>query len=164
MSDHTLLTVDVSFETSISADMDEREAIVLIEQVCRKAAEQEHLTGAEVSITIVDSTKIQELNRNYRGLDEVTDVLSFALLDGEDEEFKAGAQWDKMLGDIVLCWERVLSQAQDYGHGVKRELAFLTAHGFLHLLGYDHDVIDAEKTMFARQEEVLSALGLRRGE
>nr|WP_206529468.1 rRNA maturation RNase YbeY [Brevibacillus sp. SYP-B805] len=139
----------------------------LMEQCLHKAAELEEVSG-EVVITIVDDARIHELNREYRGVDRPTDVLSFALNEAGEEEpdiFLDESEADdypNMLGDIVISLPRARAQAEEYGHSLERELCFLTVHGFLHLLGYDHGSPDEEKEMFGRQEEVLQAIGLTR--
>ena len=118
----------------------------------------ENVENVVFNVIIVDSEKIQEINKTYRGIDRVTDVISFALEDSEDivyEDFR-------LLGDIYICIDKIYSQAEDYGHSVLRELSFLTIHGFLHLLGYDHMTEDDEKIMFKRQEEILNGYGITR--
>ena len=123
---------------------------------------------AEVSVTVVDLETIREINRRERNIDAPTDVLSFPMLefDGNgdiiDSEFDMDG--DKLLlGDIVICAERAKAQAEEYGHSFRREMAFLTVHSMLHLLGYDHMEKDEEEVMFARQEEILDKLGISRG-
>ncbi|MBQ7355168.1 MAG: rRNA maturation RNase YbeY [Clostridia bacterium] len=113
---------------------------------------------AEVSVTLVDNAAIHILNRDSRGVDRPTDVLSFPLFDEDfgDGEFCA-------LGDIVLSMERAAEQAKEYGHSLKREVAFLTVHSMLHLLGYDHETSpEDEADMFIRQEEILEKMGIGR--
>ncbi len=118
--------------------------------------------SAEISVTFVDDTKIRELNREFRNIDKSTDVLSFPL--GEngiyDENPESGA---KLLGDIVISLEHAERQAVEYGHSFQREVAFLTVHSMLHLLGYDHvqGGISAE-IMREKEEEVLLKMGLTR--
>lgn len=109
---------------------------------------------AEVSVTVVDDDRIKELNSAHRGIDSPTDVLSFPLNDGDD----IGEE----LGDIVISIERADYQAKEYGHSLDRELAFLTVHSTLHLLGYDHMTEEEEKDMFGRQEKILNSMGLSR--
>ena len=121
----------------------------------------------ELSITLVDNKKIQQINRDYRSIDQVTDVISFAIEDNDDEEF-----WDffeeedfpipRLLGDIFISIDRTKVQAKDYGHSFERELGFLVVHGFLHLNGYDHQTEAEEKEMFALQEKILKEHGLER--
>lgn len=122
------------------------------------AIESEKAKNVIFNVIIVDSEKIQELNKTYRGIDRVTDVISFALEDNEDITY----QDFRLLGDIYICIDKIYSQAEEYGHSVLRELSFLTIHGFLHLLGYDHMVEEDEKVMFKRQEEILNGYGITR--
>lgn len=110
------------------------------------------------NIIIVDEEKIQYLNRNYRNKDSVTDVISFALED--DETFiKTDV---RILGDIYICLKRAKDQSIEYGHSFLREISFLTIHGLLHLLGYDHMENDEEKIMFDLQERILSEYGIEK--
>lgn len=156
----TELLVELRIEVELQAgDMDGEEAEAVIRQVCAAIAAKEELPDAEVSVSLVDNAEIQELNRQYRGIDRATDVLSFAM---EEESTFAEAGEPLILGDIVISWPKVLEQAQAYGHSQKRELAFLTAHGFYHLLGYDHETAEDEEEMFGLQEAVLSFLGISR--
>ncbi|HHY67375.1 MAG TPA: rRNA maturation RNase YbeY, partial [Alicyclobacillus sp.] len=111
---------------------------------------------------LVDDERIHELNRDYRGVDRPTDVLSFAMREGEGEPVQT-EEGRELLGDIVISVETAERQANQYGHSLRRELAFLAVHGFLHLLGYDHQSPEQERVMFGKQEEVLSALGIMRG-
>lgn len=124
---------------------------------------------AEISVTIVDENEIKSLNAQYRDKDSVTDVLSFPMLefdeDGEmiydDCDFNDG---NIVLGDIVICAKRAKEQAEEYGHSIEREFAFLTVHSMLHLLGYDHEHSDdMEQLMFQKQKEILDKLGITRG-
>lgn len=116
---------------------------------------------AELSVTLVDNQAIQALNRDYRGIDQPTDVLSFSQLEGE--ELSALPEGEPvMLGDLVLSLERCAEQAADYGHSFERELGFLVAHGMLHLFGYDHQSPAEEAAMMAQTEEILGGLGLAR--
>ncbi|MCM3738704.1 rRNA maturation RNase YbeY [Oceanobacillus luteolus] len=119
---------------------------------------------AEMSVNIVDDKEIQELNRNYRQKDEPTDVISFAIQEKVDGELHIYGEEDipTILGDIVISIDRAKEQAEEYGHTLEREISFLTIHGFLHLLGYDHLTEEEEKEMFARQNEILSEFGIER--
>ncbi len=113
--------------------------------------------GAEVSVTVVDDESIHVMNRESRGVDRPTDVLSFPVF---DDDFGVGLA---VLGDIVISYETAVRQAKEYGHSVEREIAFLTVHSMLHLLGYDHETSpEDEKEMFTRQEEILTLMGLSR--
>jgi len=117
---------------------------------------------AEVSVTFVDDEGIRELNKKFRNMDKPTDVLSFPLLDyeGESEE----PFFDELchnLGDIVISLERAMAQANEFGHSFEREVAFLTAHSMLHLLGYDHELSEEDDAdMRARQNDIMERLGL----
>ena len=113
--------------------------------------------SASVNITVVSEDEIQRINREFRDVDKVTDVLSFPAWDGSEYDLTDG-----FLGDIAICLQRAKEQADEYGHSLKRELAFLTVHGMLHIIGYDHIEPEDEKVMFARQDEILSELGIER--
>lgn len=115
---------------------------------------------AEVSVSFVSNEEIQNINRDYRDKDSVTDVISFAL--EEDEMNIIHAEAPRTLGDIVISTDRAKEQAEDYGHSYRRELLFLALHGFLHLLGYDHMESDDEAVMNGKQEEILNAFGVTR--
>lgn len=118
---------------------------------------------AEVSINFVDNKEIQELNRNYRQQDMPTDVISFALQESVEGEMDiVGEDIPLVLGDIVISVDKAEEQATDYNHSLERELGFLTVHGFLHLLGYDHMNEEDEKKMFQKQEIILEEFGLER--
>ena len=121
----------------------------------------------EVSVTLTDNEGIHELNKDFRGIDRPTDVLSFPLFDGDlTESDLEGADGEKRkvpLGDVVISLEKALEQATEYGHSFERELAFLCVHSVLHLLGYDHERSEEEeKDMFRRQEEILDTCGFKR--
>lgn len=124
--------------------------------------------AAEVSVTVVDNAEIQLLNKEHRGKDAPTDVLSFPILEFDENGEIVDCDYDfdgenVMLGDIVLSAERAMAQAEEYGHSFTREIAFLTAHSMLHLLGYDHvDDPAGEAEMCAKQEAVLTRLGITR--
>jgi len=117
--------------------------------------------NAEVSIVLADDAYIRELNCQYRGKDMPTDVLSFALNEGEEPEIIDGPE-ENLLGDIIISLETAQRQAVDYGHSLERELAFLTIHGFLHLLGYDHEKEEQRQAMRAEEERILELIGLSR--
>ena len=122
---------------------------------------------AEISVTLTDNTGIHELNRDFRGIDRPTDVLSFPLFDGEfpeEEETDEDGEKHKLpLGDIVVSMEKALEQATEYDHSFERELAFLCVHSVLHLLGYDHERSEEEeKDMFRRQDAILDKAGFKR--
>ena len=123
-----------------------------------QVAKDEKLDNIIYNVIIINNEKIREINREYRNIDRETDVISFAL---EDE--KSFNRTDiRVLGDIYISIDKARSQALEYGHSFKRELYFLSVHGFLHLLGYDHMKKEDEDVMFKKQEEVLSRYGIER--
>ena len=151
--------------------MDDRagEAVLREEQevflpVCEQALQEEGFSlQTEVSLSLVTAEEIRQVNRRFRRIDRVTDVLSFPQLSftpGEEEE--KNERGEIILGDILICVARARSQAEEYGHSLRRELAFLTAHSMLHLLGYDHQTKAQEQEMFAKQEQILQSLGIPR--
>lgn len=113
----------------------------------------------EVGVTLVDNDYIKSLNSEYRQVDSPTDVLSFAMEEGED---MLDMGEEIILGDIVISLERALEQASSYGHSVDREVGYLMAHGILHLLGYDHMQDDEKKIMRQKEEAYLASLDLKR--
>ncbi|WP_332275814.1 rRNA maturation RNase YbeY [Bacillus velezensis] len=154
------LLIDIVDETnSVSAD-----ALQEVEKLLQFAAEKEGVQDqAEVSVTIVTNEEIREINRDYRGKDTPTDVISFALEEeGEDEVEIVGADMPPVLGDIIISADRTKEQAEEYGHTFMRELGFLAVHGFLHLLGYDHMTKEEEEEMFSKQKDLLDEYGLTR--
>lgn len=138
---------------------------MLIRRCCNAVLVNEHFEGsAEISVRFVSDEVIHELNREYRNVDRSTDVLSFPL--GEngvyDINHDTGA---KILGDIVISMQHAVMQAELYGHSLQRELAFLTVHSMLHLLGYDHEAEGLEMVRMREKEEtVLTQLGLKRND
>lgn len=153
-----MLTVDFIDENELitAVQLDE------IEKLLQFAAEQEGIDeDTEVAVSFVDEEEIQTINKSYRNKDSVTDVISFALEEGEDEDYEI-PDAPRVLGDIIICVKRAEEQAEDFGHSIERELGFLSVHGLLHLLGYDHMNEVDEKKMFGRQDEILNAYGLTR--
>ncbi|NPV72826.1 MAG: rRNA maturation RNase YbeY [Pelotomaculum sp.] len=150
---------------------------VLVSNLQEKVAVDEALTGlltraaqevlkaegygeeAEVSLVFVDDAYIHGLNRQYRGVDAPTDVLSFAMQEGEP---LAGGEEELILGDVVISLQAAERQAGEYGHSLQREAAYLAVHGVLHLLGYDHQGEEERKIMRRKEEEVLGRLNLTR--
>nr|WP_239447818.1 rRNA maturation RNase YbeY [Veillonella magna] len=110
----------------------------------------------EMSVLLCDNKRIHELNREYRHIDRPTDVLSFALNEGDEVNGEAESQ---LLGDLVISLERTAEQAKEYGHPFERELAYLTVHGCLHILGYDHMTEEDKKEMRTEEEFILGNLG-----
>lgn len=119
---------------------------------------------AEVGVTVVEAEEIRELNRDYRGNDSVTDVLSFPQYDDMDELASdlTDEEVTALIGDVVICYDRVLSQAEEFGTGVTREFVYLFTHSILHLLGYDHMEGEERRVMRAREEEIMDSIGVTR--
>ena len=150
--------MDVLFENNTNEEINYK----LIEKVISEALRYEGVNdNTEVSVTIVDNEEIRKINNKFRNIDRATDVLSFPLIDFDNESLPDDGS-KIYLGDIIISIERPKEQAKEYGHSIDREIGFLTAHSMLHLLGYDHMVPEEEKEMFAKQEEILNNLGLRR--
>lgn len=121
----------------------------------------------EVSIVLCDNQQIRELNRDYRGVDEPTDVLSFPqeeLGEGEEVALQLSSEADQpvLLGDVVISLEKAVEQSEVYGHSLEREIGYLLTHGLLHLLGMDHSTEEERSRMRAREEQILSQLQLIR--
>ena len=116
--------------------------------------------NAEVSVTFTDNEGIKALNAQYRGIDKETDVLSFPLTDFEGGDEPPVDEEITGLGDIVISLEKAQAQADEYGHSFEREMAFLTVHSMLHLLGYDHVNSEKDEEMRCRQREILNNMGL----
>ncbi|MEC0091867.1 rRNA maturation RNase YbeY [Paenibacillus macquariensis] len=145
--------------------------ISLLEAALQKAGEAESVIDGEVALTFVNDEQIHELNRDYRGIDRPTDVLSFAMNDSLDDELEIvyelgeGEEMEEIpdvLGDIIISVSRAKLQSEEFGHSLEREIGFLFVHGFLHLLGYDHQDKASEDEMMGKQEAVLVQVGLNR--
>ena len=150
--------MDVLFENNTKEEVNYK----LIENVISEALKYEGVSdNTEISVTIVDNEEIRKINNKFRNIDRATDVLSFPLIDFDNEDLPNDGS-KIYLGDIIISIERAKEQANEYGHSLDREVGFLTAHSMLHFLGYDHMVPEEEKVMFAKQEEILSNLGLKR--
>ena len=145
---------ELSFPTEIEEN---------VRAAAEKVGELYGVENGEVSVTLTNNDYIHQLNRKYRQIDRPTDVLSFALNESEEPDIENGPDIN-VLGDIILSVERAEEQAADYGHSLRREIAFLTVHGMLHLLGYDHmeeaDRLEMEK----EQRYVMEQLGISRNE
>ncbi len=132
-----------------------------VRAAAEKVGELYGLADAELSVTLTDNAHIHAMNREYRHIDRPTDVLSFALNESEEPAVTGGPAVN-VLGDIIISVERANEQAAEYGHSLRREVAFLTVHGMLHLLGYDHmeeaDRLEMEK----EQKYVMEQLGIPR--
>lgn len=165
------MTINIDFETEKRLDLDFEK---IIRDIAEAAIDYEKCPyECEISVLITDNDGIHEINKEQRGIDAPTDVLSFPML-----EYPAPADFDSideddfslfnpdtgelLLGDIVLNQDRIESQAREYGHAEKRELAFLVAHSMLHLLGYDHMEDGERLEMERRQSEILTGKGYTR--
>lgn len=164
---------------TITIDHEAKEVLCLpteeiIRDVVLKALEAEGCPyEAEVSVVLTDNREIQALNREYRGIDTPTDVLSFPMLEfdtpSDFSQVEAHVEdcfnpetGELILGDIILSVDKIREQAESYGHSQERELAFLIAHSMLHLCGYDHMEDEERKEMEAKQEKILELGGYRR--
>ena len=165
------MTILLEEETEVSVDFDYH---ALANEVIVAACDAEQCPyEAEVNLTLVDLASIHQINREYRGIDRPTDVLSFPMQTYEtpadfshvedcvEENFNPDTG-ELLLGDIILCVDKVKQQAHTYGHSEKREFAFLILHSMLHLFGYDHETEQEREEMEARQRSILDALGIIR--
>lgn len=127
-----------------------------LDDVIKHTLEVEKVENANFSIIFIDDEKMHELNKTYRNIDRTTDVLSFALEDNQKIKLPV-----RELGDIFISIPKMEAQAEEYGHSKKRELSFLTVHGLLHLLGYDHTISEEqEKLQFGLQDKILNDLNI----
>ncbi len=154
--------MNILFENETNYNFDEIKMDIFNNVINETLRYENFPTSVEVSITIVTNSEIQKINSKFRNIDKPTDVLSFPLIDFTNENPSELSEKITMLGDIVISIEKAVSQAQEYGHSIDRELGFLTAHSMLHLLGYDHMTADEEKIMFTKQKEILNNIGLTR--
>ncbi|PLR93825.1 rRNA maturation RNase YbeY [Bacillus sp. T33-2] len=156
------MTLEIDFLDEVNRLSEEEMAE--IQRLLNFAAQKENIEpGSELSVTFVSNERIQEINRDYRDKDRATDVISFAMEElGEGETMVVGGDMPRVLGDIIISVSKAQEQAEEYNHPFMRELGFLAVHGFLHLLGYDHETEQDEKKMFSRQKEILDEYGLKR--
>lgn len=153
------LDVELVVEEGLDAEWDE----ATIHQLVSAIVQRELGPGEyAIALHLVSDETIHALNREHRGKDAPTDVLSFGLHDPNGMRFVLPPGQPANLGDVVISHARAVAQAEEYGHPVARELAYLTAHGVLHILGYDHEQEDEQRAMRAREEEALAPLGLTR--
>ena len=165
------MSVSIERETETGADFPNEELIV---SVINEALDYVGCPyECSINVLLTDDTGIRDMNRDFRGIDRATDVLSFPMLSFETPADFSGVEEDPsdyadpetgelVLGDIVISCERAIAQAAEFGHSLKREVAFLTAHSMLHLCGYDH-IDEAERSvMEQKQEEILTKLGITR--
>ena len=169
------MTINIEYEAEEKLDLDYEK---IITDVVNEAVDYEKCPyEVEVNVTLTDNEAIHKINNEFRQVDSATDVLSFPMIDYEtpsdfdslEEEFDTNTEdyfnpdtGELMLGDIVVSVEKVLEQAEKYGHTPTRELAFLVAHSMMHLFGYDHMTEDESRVMEAKQREVLDNLGITR--
>ena len=132
-----------------------------IEEAAKACLEMEGVDEnlAEISLTFVDMEEIQQLNREYRDTDSVTDVLSFPQFESKDEFPETG---EIILGDVVVCTEKAMLQAEEFGHSPEREIIYLFTHSLLHLMGYDHMEEDEKRIMRQKEEAVMNRIDLGR--
>lgn len=155
------MTVKVNITDNYKKEKVPSETKALVKKACRAVLHEENFNdNAEIELTFVDDEQIKELNKEYRNIDKSTDVLSFPL--GENGIYdKNPENGFYMLGDIVISVDHAEKQADLYGHGIEREIAFLTVHSMLHLLGYDHvDGGEQQRIMRQKEETVLEKMGL----
>lgn len=165
------MTFYVENETSVTFPFDVE---MIVKQVAEAVLDAENCPyETQINVLLTDNAGIHEFNKEYRGIDRETDVLSFPNLDFvkegvfEIDEAREADYFDPdtgelILGDIIISVDKVQEQADNYGHGTKREFAFLVAHSMLHLCGYDHMEEDEAKVMESKQEEILQLLGITR--
>ena len=155
------MTVKVNITDNYKKEKVSGKTKALVKKACRAVLHEENFNdNAEIELTFVDDEQIKELNKEYRNIDKSTDVLSFPL--GENGIYdKNPENGFYMLGDIVISVDHAEKQADLYGHGIEREIAFLTVHSMLHLLGYDHvDGGEQQRIMRQKEETVLEKMGL----
>ena len=133
------------------------EELQILDEVINYTLKSEKVNNAILNVIIVDNKRIREINKKFRNIDRETDVISFAFEDNQNIELPV-----RMLGEIYISIDKAKEQAINYGHSLTREIAFLTVHGLLHLLGYDHMNKEDENVMFSRQEMILNELQITR--
>lgn len=154
--------VDIIDDDNLVQDSTKNMLLKLLESAAKHENVNTDIT--EMSLSFVNKEEIQEINRDYRGKDVPTDVISFALNDEVESEISIIGLEDEInsIGDVIICVDIAKEQAEDYNHSLDREIGFLAVHGFLHLLGYDHMTPEDEKEMFEKQDKILEEFGLRR--
>ena len=155
------------FEVVYKDIAEKEEYINTIKKVLEQCFKEEKIENSKlyVTITLTDGENIRKINKEYRNIDKATDVLSFPMFEKDElvQKIKEKSfEHEDVLGDIVISIPKVEEQAKEYGHSLKREMGFLTIHGLLHLLGYDHMTKEEEKIMFSKQELILNDYGLTR--
>lgn len=151
----------IYFMNESGEDVTYKQKMLLREAVKATLDYEGFQNDVQISVTFVDDEGIRAINNSYRNIDKATDVLSFPLTDFEGGEEPPTDEPEIALGDIVISLERARAQAEEFGHSFDREIAFLTVHSMLHLLGYDHvDSEEDDREMRARQSEILEKMGL----
>ncbi|CAI2604890.1 Endoribonuclease YbeY [Apilactobacillus kunkeei] len=146
----------------------DKKHVDLVEDVLQFASKELNLKdNTEMSVTFVNNDEIKEINSKYRGVDRATDVISFAIEDGDDDfplimDEEMAAEIPENIGDIFVSIDKVAEQAEFLDHSYERELGFLVVHGFLHLNGYDHMKQEDEDVMFPLQRKIMDEYGLKR--
>lgn len=163
------MTINIEYESNTSLDLDYK---AIIESVVLKALELETCPyEVEINIILTNNEDIKSINKKHRGIDSPTDVLSypmidydipgdFSVLEGNFNEYFNPETGELLLGDIVISVDKIIGQADEYGHSQERELAFLIAHSILHLFGYDH--MEESTIMEEKQEDILQGLQIGR--
>ena len=165
----------ILFEKEVEEEIDFDYEELLSGVIEAAVASEKCLYDCEVNLTLTDNEGIRRLNQEFRELDVPTDVLSFPMVDYEmpgdfshldtpdaKNQYFNLESGELLLGDIVISLERAVEQAKEYGHSLERELAFLTAHSMLHLMGYDHIEDEEREIMEQKQEQILQSLGITR--
>jgi probable rRNA maturation factor len=143
--------INIFYEIKYRIDFDLKD---LLEYALKKL----NIDNVEFNVIFIDNNKIKEINKEYRNIDKETDVISFAFEDIDKSMFEG----KRLLGDIYISYEKSKEQAIEYNHSLKREISFLSIHGLLHLLGYDHMIKEEEIVMFKLQEDILNEYGIKR--
>lgn len=155
------MTVKVNILSRYKKKKIDNDTKALVKKACKAVLKEEKFeNSAQVDVTFVDDDEIKELNANFRDIDKSTDVLSFPL--GENGEYDINPENGALLlGDVIISVDHAINQADLYGHGIEREIAFLTVHSMLHLLGYDHVCGGEEQRIMRKKEEkILDSMGL----
>ena len=156
------MELKIYFENEQNKEKVDYDLKILLRHAIIETLEYEgHDKVTEVSLTFTDNEKIHALNKQFRNVDRPTDGLSFPLLDAESDDGFMPPELETMLGDIVISLEKAREQSEEFGHSFEREVAFLTVHSMLHLLGYDHEKSEADDAdMRLRQRIIMNKLGL----
>lgn len=152
--------MNILFTNETNFNLEEKYQNIILNVINQTLEYENFSKNVEVSISFVTNEEIKQINNKYRNINKETDVLSFPLIDFNIETINTNNII--ILGDIIISIEKAISQAEQYGHSIEREIGFLTAHSMLHLLGYDHMEKNEEKIMFLKQDEILKNINLNR--